>query len=184
MTPIDALVVVAIIAVAVVVFAAVGVGGGYLISVSELFADPQTRWSRNADLLDAALNGELIEWETIWAAELDAAEADPDYQPDTAYMPWGSVAGDTRVIGELVIEPGRWTRARWRTKWVWYAMLRCNICSGWHWIEMGMVWAAAWLLVFTSTPWWVIVTAAPIVWLAAGAVHTVTSAAINDRELW
>lgn len=184
MTPIDALAITATITLATVVFAAVGAGGGYLISVSELFEAAQQRWTRNADMLDAALNNELIEWETIWQAELDRAETEPGYQPDMSFMPWGSVDGDTDVIGELEIEPGRWTRIKWRTKWVWYAMLRCNLCSGWHVIEAAMAWTAGGLLWFTPTPWWVIATAGPVVWLASGAVHTIVSGTANNKEVW
>ena len=173
MTPVEYLVVVAALAVTVPMLAAAGAGGGYLLSVSELFQDAQERWRRNADLLDAALHGELIGWEEAW-------QANPD--PTVSPIPWGMVEGDTKVLPELAIEPDRRQRARWRAKWVWYAMLRCNICSGWHVIEALGVWTGVglWLLGF---PWQLLVLVAPVVWLASGWMHTRWSGEANKREV-
>lgn len=181
MTPIE---VMAAAAIVVVVLALAGAGGGWLLSRSELLQDAQDRWSRAADVLDAALHGELLDWEERWQEELAHGESDPTHTPNLKVLPYGMIAIDSKVVPEIVIEPGRWQRLRWRTKWVWYGMLRCNLCSGWHVIEVLLVAGSVALVITTPAQWWQAVLAFPPLWLASGGLHTIISGAANNKEIW
>lgn len=163
------------VAIQTLLLAAAGVGGGFLVSKSELLQDWQARWDRAADLLDAALHDEIAVWEEAW-------HANPD--PNVSKVPWGMVDGDRNVLPEISGGYSRQQRARLWVRWAWNAMLRCNVCSGWHVIELLLAAMVLWAIFDADQSGWDAVTVAPVVWLAAGAVHTVVTGVGNNKEIW
>ena len=142
----------------IAVLALVGFAGGYAIAISELFADRREWWERRRDVNYGLLHDMLD-------------ELDP---------PLGTVKG---APTQVPIPAARKHRAGWRLRWALNYLLSCGLCLGWHVIWLAMVWWAAVAHWDGGTAPYEPATA-PLIWLAACALHTVAMSAAGRVRLF
>lgn len=172
----------------VVVLAACGSSVGYLVARASWLQDRQDNWRRARDVYDAALTGSLSV-DALANYEEDPENALPPFgalwhaDPANNPPPLGVHPFDSKVMRAIPIDPSKRDRQRWRIHWFRYALLACNICTGWHAIWMiEAAWAVvSWVTGEPSPVGWA--NAVPV-WLAAGFLHTWYTARGNKKAIW
>jgi hypothetical protein len=143
---------------AVLLLALVGFAGGYLAGHATIWADVRTRVERRRDVAYALHFGEA----------------------DTLNPPLGAIASDPKTLSFPMPRLERW---RWLIKAKATDLVTCSICAGWWAIAGAMVWwygVSRWT--GTTTPYGA--ATAPLVWLAACALHTVAMSAAGRLGLF
>lgn len=142
----------------IAVLALVGFSGGYLAQHATIWADVRSRVERRRDVAYAVIFDELD--------ALDPAV--------------GTIASDPKTIP---FQLGRRQRWAWLLKAKVTDLVTCSICAGWWTIALAMVWWAAVAHWDGGTAPYEPATA-PLIWLAACALHTVAMSAAGRVRLF